>query len=428
MAWLREAGPYIEQFRDRTFVVLLSDITRSEFILSRLVEDLVLLNSLGVRLILVQSTRQAIDAHSRDCGIEARYHERRRITDHALLKDIARLAGEVHSELQAAFVRARHRHHSRAHLISGQFIHAKPLGIIDGVDHQLTGAVRNFETEALKSQLDHGQIACVSHLAHAPSGQMYNLASEEVAASIAVSMGADKLILLGEHAAITDSENQRISEITLAELTGLKADQPDDIYFRVAASERAIRGGVARCHILGANIDGAILTELLTTEGSGTLITQEPTAKIRPARVDDLAGLLHLLSPLEASGALVHRSREKIEAEIGHFQVVEQDGRLLGSAALYPLDSHTAELACLAVEPEQGAQTLGSQLLNAVESQAHEQGLDTLFVLTTQAQDWFKERGFSEASVDALPENRQSLYNFQRNSAVLRKYIGKKDD
>lgn len=421
MAWLREAGPYIEQFRDKTFVVLLSDVARSELTTGRLVEDLVLLNSLGVRLILVQSTRHAIDAHRNACGVDSTYHQGRRITDPDLLTDIQGLANEAAHSMQAAFVRARHRNQSQAQLVSGHFVHAKPLGIFDGVDHQLTGTIRRVDTAALKQQLDLGHMAWIDHLAYAPSGQLYNLASEEIAAAVAIAVHADKLVLLGEQDCLLNQQSARISELTLSEIAGVEAHQPADIKLRLAAAERAVRGGVPRCHLLGARTDGAILTELLTTEGSGTLLTHEPTAIIRPAQTDDLASLLHLLAPLESSGALVQRSREKLEAEIAHFQVVEQDGRLLGSAALYPLDERAAELACLAVEPEQGGETLGTRLLHAVETRARAEGIETLFVLTTQAQDWFIERGFSEASVDALPENRQALYNFQRNSAVLKK-------
>jgi amino-acid N-acetyltransferase len=263
----------------------------------------------------------------------------------------------------------------------------------------------------------------IDHLAYAPSGQLYNVASEEIAAAVAIAMHADKLILLGEEACLRNQEHVRISELTLSDIADVEPQQSTDLKLRLAAAERAVRGGVPRCHLLSATSDGAILTELLTTEGSGTLLTQEPTATIRPAQTDDLASLLHLLAPLESSGALVQRSREKLEAEIAHFHVVEQDSRLLGSAALYPLDAQSAELACLAVEPEQGGETLGTRLLHAIESRARAEGITTLFVLTTQAQDWFIERGFSETSVDALPENRQSLYNFQRNSAVLVKTI-----
>lgn len=423
MAWLREAGPYIEHFRGKTFVVLLSDVARSELTTGRLVEDLVLLNSLGVRLILVQSTRHAINAHRSAGGVGSTFHQGRRITDSGLLSDIKHLVNEAAHRLQAAFVRARHRNQSQVQLVSGHFVYAKPLGIFDGVDHQLTGAIRRVDTAAINEQLDLGHITWIDHLAYAPSGQLYNLASEEIAAAVAIAMHADKLILLGEQDCLFDQQGARISELTLSDIASVQEHQPSDIKLRLTAAERAVRGGVPRCHLLGATTDGAILTELLTTEGSGTLVTQEPTARIRAARTDDLASLLHLLAPLESSGALVQRSREKLEAEIAHFQVVEQDGRLLGSAALYPLDAHSAELACLAVEPEQGGETLGTRLLHAMETRARAEGIETLFVLTTQAQDWFTERGFSESSVDALPENRQALYNFQRNSAVLIKKI-----
>ncbi|NCX49525.1 MAG: amino-acid N-acetyltransferase, partial [Gammaproteobacteria bacterium] len=174
---------------------------------------------------------------------------------------------------------------------------------------------------------------------------------------------------------------------------------------------------------LGAGIDGAILTELMTTDGTGTLIGSQPAAPVRQARVDDLPGLIHLLAPMEERGALVQRSRDKLEAEINHFFVIEQDGRILGSAALYPLDSGAAELAALAVDHATTEQSIGTKLLKHIEDQARALSIQNLFVLTTQASDWFKERGFVMSSVEALPENRQALYNYQRNSLILKKEL-----
>ena len=130
---------------------------------------------------------------------------------------------------------------------------------------------------------------------------------------------------------------------------------------RLDATERAVRGGVERCHLLGTGLDGAILTELMTTEGTGTLIASQPAASVRQGRIDDLPGLIHLLAPMEENGTLVQRSRDKLEAEINHFYVIEQDGRILGSAAMYPLDEQCAELAALTADQATTDQNIGSK-------------------------------------------------------------------
>ncbi|MDC1239561.1 amino-acid N-acetyltransferase [Litorivicinus sp.] len=421
VSWLREAGPYIEQFRGKTFVVLMSGGDRSEVTMSHLAEDLVLLNALGVRLVLVQGTRRAIDAHIEAKGQPSSHHGHRRITTSALLETINYLVAESAITFRGLYMRAQHRNKAWVPLVTANFISAKPLGIHEGVDHKLTGAVRKVHATAIAEQLDAGALVYLDHLAHSPAGQLYNLASEEVAAQTAIALNADKLILLGETAICCDHANQIISEITLSSIAKLRSLQTAEMQRRLDAAEKAIRSGVSRCHLLDAAADGALLTELMTTEGTGTMILAEPSVDIRLARPDDLAGLLHLLSPLEETQALVHRSREKLEAEISHFRVVEQDGRILGSAALYPLDSNNAELAALVVDPDKSRQKVGSLLLRRMESDAKSQGICSLFVLTTIAHDWFIERGFKEVTIDALPENRQALYNHQRNSKILQK-------
>ena len=382
---------------------MLSDSDPTESHVSRLVEDLVLLNALGVHLVLIQSTRHAIDSYIAEQGLESAYHGHRRITDESLLNRIISLVSQHRLTFRGLFMRAKHRNRARSSLISGNFVSAKPLGVHEGINHKLTGSVRRIDAEAIHRQLQAGSIVYLDHLAHSPAGELYNLASEEVAAETAVALHADKLILMGETPHCIDAQGDRISELD--------------------AAERAVRGGVGRCHLLGAGIDGAILTELMTADGTGTLIASQPAAPVRQARVDDLPGLIHLLAPLEEKGALVQRSRDKLEAEINHFFIIEQDGRILGSAALYPLDHASAELAALAVDHATTEQSIGSKLLKHIEQQARASSITNLFVLTTQASDWFKERGFVMSSVEALPENRQALYNYQRNSLILQKEL-----
>ena len=386
-------------------------------------EDLVLLNALGVHLVLIQSTRHAIDSYISEQGLQSAYHGHRRITDQSLLSRIIDLVSQNRLTFRGLFMRAQHRNRGKSSLISGNFVSAKPLGIHEGVNHQFTGSVRRIDASGIRRQLEIGSVVYLDHLAHSPAGELYNLASEEVAAETAVALNADKLILMGETPHCIDTEGERISELALALVGTTRSHQNAEMQRRLDAAERAVRGGVGRCHLLGAGIDGAILPELMTTDGTGTLIASQPAAPVRQARVDDLPGLIHLLAPMEERGALVQRSRDKLEAEINHFFVIEQDGRILGSAALYPLDSGAAELAALAVDHATTEQSIGTKLLKHIEEQARALAIQNLFVLTTQASDWFKERGFVMSSVEALPENRQALYNYQRNSLILKKEL-----
>ena len=388
-----------------------------------MVEDLVLLNALGVHLVLIQSTRHTIDSYIPKQSIANTHHGHRRITDETLLRRIIELVCKNELVFRGLFMRALHRNRSRSSLISGNFVSAKPLGIHEGVDHKLTGSVRRVDAEGIRRQLDAGSVIYLDHLAHSPAGELYNLASEEVAAETAIALHADKLILMGETPYCVDQKGNRVSELSLSLIGAIRSNQNDELKRRLDAAESAVRGGVERCHLLGTGLDGAILTELMTTEGNGTLVAPQPAASVRQGRIDDLPGLIHLLAPMEENGTLLQRSRDKLEAEINHFYVIEQDGRILGSAALYPLDDHCAELAALTADQASSEQNIGTKLLRHIEGQARAKSLQSLFVLTTQAGDWFKERGFVMSSINELPENRQALYNLQRNSLILKKEL-----
>jgi amino-acid N-acetyltransferase len=169
---------------------------------------------------------------------------------------------------------------------------------------------------------------------------------------------------------------------------------------------------------------GSLLLELFTHAGVGTMVTADAVEKLRPAKVEDVRGMLALIEPLEADGTLVKRSRELLESEIGNFLVVEHDARIVGCAALYPFpDDKSAEFACLAVANEYRDAGHAERLLKACEERARALKLRKLFALTTQAAHWFLEQGFRADSLEALPEQRKALYNLRRNSKVFLKRI-----
>ncbi|MFW6342579.1 MAG: amino-acid N-acetyltransferase, partial [Halothiobacillaceae bacterium] len=169
---------------------------------------------------------------------------------------------------------------------------------------------------------------------------------------------------------------------------------------------------------------GALLAELFTRDGCGTLITAEAYERTRPATLDDIGGIVALIEPLEQAGVLVRRSREQLELEIDRFTVIERDGDVIGCAALYPdIEARTGELACLVIHPDYRGEGRAGRLLAFMEQQARKQNLASIFVLSTQTTHWFKERGFVPVALDELPVARQALYNFRRNSRIFRKRL-----
>jgi len=315
---------------------------------------------------------------------------------------------------------------AKVRVASGNFVAARPIGIRDGVDYEHTGEVRRIDAEAIRQRLADGAIVLVSPLGYSPTGEIFSLRAEEVATAIATGIGAGKLVFLLNGPGIVDREGTLIRELTLDEAKALVADLPPEtgadnvVGGRLRQSIRACRGGVSRVHIIDRGVEGALLLELFSRDGVGTMINADAYDSIRRATIDDIGGILELIRPLEESGALVRRSREKLETEIAHFSVVDRDGAVVACAAMYPYPGdRLAELACLAVDDAYRGSQYGERLLTLAEREAREAGAQRLFVLTTQAAHWFRERGFVEADHSILPGARQALYNFQRRSRVL---------
>ncbi len=404
---------------------------------AHIVQDIALLNSLGVRLVIVHGARPQIDQALNVLNIKSQFHGELRITDQAALNAVRAAIGIVKSDIEARLsigLPNTPMHGARIRVVSGNFVTAKPKGVIDGIDFQHTGEVRRIDRRAIGQQLDQGNIVLLSSCGYSPSGEMFNLAAEDVATQAAISLDAEKLILMGEDEGLpsiemanektADKDNSGIiSQITTDELSKLIETLSGEHKVHAQSSLTAVKAGINRAHLLSHKVDGALLQELFTHEGAGTLITAGDYEQLRQANIEDVGGILELLTPLEDQGVLVRRSREVLETEISRFKVIERDGMVIACAALYPHSNELAELACVAVSSEYRSGQRGDRLLNAISEQAKAEKIDQIFVLTTRTAHWFIERGFSEADISALPKERQSLYNFQRNSKIFIKQL-----
>jgi len=427
--WFRQAAPYVHAFRGRTFVIgfggeLLAE--RARFV--RFLHDLNLLAALGIRLVLVHGARPQIEAELRAKRLRSRYAQGLRITDAQSLVAVKHAAGSLRVEIEALLSQGLPNSPmagAQIRVASGNFIAAKPVGVVKGVDFQFTGAVRKVDAAAIARRLEAGEVALVPHIGYSPTGEVFNLAWEDVADSVARALKADKLLLMVDQLP-TGKRNEILSELTAREAETLL--RKDGL---TAPTKRAIehallalRAGVGRVHLISRRAEGATLLELFTHSGVGTMITADPVEKLRPARIEDVGGVLALIEPLEADGTLVKRNRERLEQEIANFEVIEHDGTILACAALYPYaEEKSAELACLAVAPEYRDSGYGERLLLACEARAKQAKIRRVFALTTRAQHWFLAQGFKEAGVAVLPEKRQALYNWKRGSKVFLKRL-----
>jgi len=428
--WLRSVAPYIHAFGGKTFVVAFPGELVAAGALPVLAHDLSLLVGLGIRIVLVHGSRPQVAEQLALRNVEGRFHNGIRITDTAALECAKEAAGELRLDIEAAFSQGLPNtpmSNAQISIVSGNFVVARPLGVIDGVDFELTGVTRKIAAEKIHPILKtEDNLVLLSPLGFSPTGEIFNLTLEDVAASAAIALRADKLIFLTESSMLQDAAGFDIRELSShqAEAVLQAGFLQDTAAFYLRHAIRACNAGVDRAHIIPFEMDGSALLEVFTHDGVGTMITHENLESLRQATIEDVGGIIKLIEPLEADGTLVYRGRELIEREIDQFSVIDHDGVIFGCAALYPFpEVGMGEMACLTVSSDAQTQGDGERILRHMENRARAAGLSKLFVLTTRTSHWFKKRGFMPATVDDLPKDRQHMYNWQRRSQVLIKTL-----
>jgi amino-acid N-acetyltransferase len=424
VAWFRAVTPYVNAFRGKTFVIAFGGKAIEEGYTKTLAYDVNLLAALGIRLILVHGARPQIEEELQEKGLPSNYHRGYRITDAATLDCVLDAVGSVYLEVEALLSQGLPNTpmaNAQIRVIGGNFITAQPIGVLDGIDLQYAGKVRKVDAEGLRAQLGIGNIVLLSCQGASPTGEIFNLQMEEVAEAVATALKADKLVFLSDTRGITDSQGEFKDALTADAAAEFLKDETlsTDLKRYLPCAVRASRQGVGRVHLIGYERDGALLQEIFTHDGVGTVVTREPLENIREARPDDIGNLIALIEPMEEEGILVHRPRELLEREIDRFSVMEHDGIIVGCAALYCHGDDVGELACLAVHPDHREWGYGELLMQRVEMRARKAGIHRLFVLTTRTEHWFVERGFRIVKVDELPEQKRGMYNYQRRSKVL---------
>ena len=432
--WFRNSAPYINAHRNKTFVLMFGGEAVNNENFQNIIHDIALMHSLGIRLILVHGARPQINENLKEKSIQSPFHQNRRITTRESLPAVMSAVGSIRLQIEALLsmgLANSPMFGARIEVVSGNLVTAKPYGIRDGIDYQLTGEVRSIDIDAIQNHLENHNIVLLGPTGYSTTGEVYNLLAEEVAMKTATMLKADKLIFLGSQQGLMNEFGQLIREITPHQLDQHIAKYQDsnfEIALHLHHAKEASINGVHRVHLISYNYDGALLEELFTRDGLGTMVTDAHYEEVRTATIDDVGGLINLLRPLEEEGILVYRSRERIENEIDHFAVIERDGMILACAALYPIPTaqheiKSAEIACVAVHPSYRKSNRGSQILHYLQEKAKRLEIQQLFILTTRTAHWFLEQGFNEATVDDLPEARQALYNFQRNSLVCTKTL-----
>ncbi len=424
--WFRQSTPYINAFRNKTFVIAFGGELLADTQFTPLVHDIMLLHSLGVKLILVHGARPQTEARLKKLGAEVKIINGLRVTNDLALDCVIDAASRVRVEIEALLSMGLANSLTAGktvHISSGNFVTAKPLGVLNGVDYLHTGEVRKIATKTIQATLAQDNLVLVPPLGYSPTGEVFNLNAKDLAAELASQLQADKLIYLINDKGITNPKNQLVKELTASDaqlLIKKKTRMSDSTVRCIQNAINAVNNNVPRCHLIDRHIDGGLLTELFTRDGCGSLISADNFEVMRQATINDIASLIKLIQPLEQDGILVKRSRENLEIEISAFTVIERDGMLIGCAALFPfIKEKMGELSCFAIHKDYQKNGRGEVLFNAIQLHAKQLGLKNLFVLTTRTSQWFKERGFKQKDIKKLPVKRRLLYNYQRNSKMF---------
>ncbi|MBN6638827.1 amino-acid N-acetyltransferase [Escherichia coli] len=430
----RHSVPYINTHRGKTFVIMLGGEAIEHENFSSIVNDIGLLHSLSIRLVVIYGARPQIDANLAAHHHEPLYHKNIRVTDAKTLELVKQAAGTLQLDITARLSMSLNNtplQGAHINVVSGNFIIAQPLGVDDGVDYCHSGRIRRIDEDAIHRQLDSGAIVLMGPVAVSVTGESFNLTSEEIATQLAIKLKAEKMIGFCSSQGVTNDDGDIVSELfpneaqARVEAQEEKGDYNSGTVRFLRGAVKACRSGVRRCHLISYQEDGALLQELFSRDGIGTQIVMESAEQIRRATINDIGGILELIRPLEQQGILVRRSREQLEMEIDKFTIIQRDNTTIACAALYPFpEEKIGEMACVAVHPDYRSSSRGEVLLERIAAQAKQSGLSKLFVLTTRSIHWFQERGFTPVDIDLLPESKKQLYNYQRKSKVLMADLG----
>lgn len=437
--WFRSVAPYIHMHRGKTLVVGISGEAFAAGKLQDIIQDLALIHSMGLKIILAHGFRPQVNEQLAAKGHAPKYHKGIRITDETALDCVLEAAGQLRYEVEAAFSQALPNTPmagATVKVVSGNFVTARPIGIVDGIDYQHSGMVLKIDVSLIQQLLDQETIVLISPLGFSPTGEAFNLSMENVATAVASELHADKLVFVTEIAGIPEnpleplSDSNRIdTELSLADAERLLQqlpfpNAPTDMAFYLRHCAAACRNGVERSHIIPYAVDGSILLEIYIHDGIGTMVVDEKLESLREATIEDVGGILQLIEPFENEGILVKRQRNEIERDAHLYTVIEHDGVIFGCAALYPYpEDGTGEMASVTVSPQLQGQGNGDKLLRRIEQRARAMGLSSIFVLTTRTMHWFIKRGFKAVDAGWLPEARKRKYNWDRKSQVLVKKL-----
>jgi amino-acid N-acetyltransferase len=428
---IREAFYYQSRFSGTTMVFKIDFPVTEDPHFPSVMKDLALLSRIGIRVVIVPGAKEWIDAVLKEYDITSQYEGSVRITTQQAIPFVKMAAFEVATRFMTELAA------SRVDAVVGNFVRARGRGVLNGIDYGHSGMVEKILIGPIQKVMDAGMIPILPCIGWSAAGKPYNLPSDDIALAVCSALGVIKFFIVSaqqgispEHYIIPEGiscESQgRIARLTPQEaqsiltINGYAPEKSaDKNLVELELAIKACRLGVERVHIIDSQEEGAVLEELFSNLGVGTMVYVDEYESIRPLMPEDINQVLRLMQPLVEKQILVPRTYQQILEKKDDYIVYEIDGSIHACGALHDWGEGKGEIAAVATDPAYSDLGLGRKIVRYLIERAKKQGLRKVFVLTTQTQDWFELLGFKEAPVSSLPERKRAVYDRTRKSKIF---------
>jgi amino-acid N-acetyltransferase len=436
---IREAFHYKSRFEGSIMVFKIDCPVTEDPGFPWLVKDLALLAQTGFRIVIVPGAKEAIDQVLQGQKIPSAFSfdsiEPVRITDARAMPFVEMAAFHAATRFMP-FLSG-----SRVDAIIGNFVRARGLGVVNGIDMGNTGAVDKIYAESISRVLQLGAVPILPCIGWSPSGKAYNVPSDEIALAVSSALSANKLFIVSAHNGIhgeinplpenietrddgsivrlTPADTEKLISALVSAYPGKSQGQfPPPLLRELRLALSACKAGIDRVHLIDGREEGSVLKELFSNLGVGTMVYTDEYESIKPLHSRDLPDILRIMEPLMRSGILIRRTAEQIQEKRADYAVFEIDGSVHACGALHDWGENQGEIAAVASDPLYSGMNLGRRVVGYLIEKARKKGMNRVFVLTTVTQDWFETLGFREARLDSLPEKKRQVYDQSRNSKV----------
>jgi len=424
---IREVFYYQNRFDGKTIVLKIDYPILNEPHFPQLLKDLAMLRATGIEILLIPGAREWIDAVLKEYDIESEYKDGIRIATQDSIPFIRMAAFDVANRLMTLLTAFQ------ANAVIGNFIRARGIGVVNGVDYQNSGRVEKILKEPLQQILDQGMIPIFPCIGWNAAGKPYNLASDDIAMAVAEALQAEKLFFVTDSDGFMDTRftlppglvknsDGRVARLSLEEaeeVLRLNSSNPDPDLKYLALALAACRKGTERAHVVDGRMEGAILREIFSNLGIGTMVYGNDYESIRPMKAEDIGDVLRLMQPLVEEGILINRSENDLMNRQADFVVYSIDDVVHACGALHDFGEGQGEIAAIATNPVYKHLSMGRKIVSYLVVKAATLGMTRVFALTTQTVDWFEHLGFVETNLDSLPGKKRSMYNHARKSRIL---------